>query len=62
MKKLIALVPVISFVVAIPGDLVAKERRGAELIIETKDGHYKGQIIAEFEHYDDFLEEIKPSG
>lgn len=46
MKKIIALVLVISFIVAVPGDLVARERRGAELIIETKDDHYKGELIA----------------
>ena len=46
MKKIIAIVLVISFIVAIPGDMAAKERRGAEVIIRTKDGElFKGELI-----------------
>lgn len=47
MKKLIALVLIISFIVAIPGYLAAKEKLGAEVIIETKDGELiEGELIA----------------
>lgn len=47
MKKLIVLGLVISFIVAIPGNLAAKEKRGAYLEILKKDGQIiKGYLVA----------------
>ncbi len=47
MKKFIALVLVISFIVAIPGDLAAKERRGVELRIVKKSGEvFVAKLVA----------------
>lgn len=47
MKKIIALILVISFIVAIPGDLAARERRGIKVVIQKKDGLVvEGELIA----------------
>ena len=47
MKKIIALLLVISVLVAVPEDLAAKERRGAKVLIQKKDGFViEGELIA----------------
>ncbi len=47
MKKIITSVLVISFIVAIPGDLAAREKRGVELrIIKTNDQIIMGYLVA----------------
>ena len=47
MKKIIAIALVISVIVAIPGELRAKERRGIKVIIHKKDGLVvEGELIA----------------
>ena len=46
MKKIIALLLVFS-IICLYGNLYAKERRGAELVIQKKDGQQaKGELIA----------------
>jgi len=47
MKKVIALILVLSLLVSIHGELLAKEKRGAELLIQKKDGEdVRGELIA----------------
>ena len=47
MKKVIVLVLVIVLLVSIHGELLAKEKRGAELLIQKKDGEeVRGELIA----------------
>ena len=47
MKKVIALILVLSLLVSIHGELLAKEKRGAELQIQKKDGEeVRGELIA----------------
>ena len=47
MKKVFALILVLSLLVSIHGELLAKEKRGAELQIQKKDGEeVRGELIA----------------
>ena len=62
MKKLAALVLVITFVLVYPGEMAANERRGIELVLKKKNGGFwAGELVAVKVQQKQFLLKVKLS-